>query len=347
MPQEIPEEKGESSELILGGTDDNGHEAVAIVRAVTSPTTVSLCTGTLIRSNIMLTAGHCAFNGSTQLHDVDVSFSARPNIAAPLGDSHWVAGKIFPNPAYTGVGGSGEDVSVIVLAQDVAITPMKLAKAPAVGSTVTGRGLRLERARRRVVRRHDQAPGRHPRDEGRRVPSPRAATTSARATATRAVRSFRTSASSALFYGDTRDCKRTSYSTRADDVADFIQSIVAAADGSDDGDDLPATWASSESAGGHVVQHLDLVHQRRLHVRLGPERRSGPAKEGSAPRIRARRCARRAVSDYGFACARLHETRSLSLSLSRSSSGIVSICVGSSLAGARTVRMRSQATTQR
>src|SRR5438045_1096342 len=78
VPQEIPESRGESSELILGGTDDSGHEAVAIVRAVTSPTTVSLCTGTLIRSNIMITAGHCAFNGSDQLHDVDVSFAARP-----------------------------------------------------------------------------------------------------------------------------------------------------------------------------------------------------------------------------------------------------------------------------
>lgn len=240
-PQEMPEEKGESSELILGGTDDSGHDAVAIVRAVTSPTTVSLCTGTLIRSNIMITAGHCAFNGTTQLHDVDVSFAARPNISAPLGDKSWVAGKIFPNPQYTGVGGSGEDVAVIVLDRDVAITPMKLAKAPAVGSTVTAVGYGWnaqgtspsgDTSKRKVaipvtkVDAHEIAAGRdnlgtcHGDSGGPLLQNERIV--------------------GLVSYGDTADCKGTSHFTRADDVADFIQSMIAAAGGDDGADALPA-----------------------------------------------------------------------------------------------------------
>ena len=238
-PQEISEEKGESSELILGGSEDSGHAAIAIVRAVTSPTTLSLCTGSLIKSNIMITAAHCAFNDGKPLTKVDVSFSSRPNIGLPLGDKAWVAGRIIPNPAWNGNDGTrgGEDVAVIVLDRDVNITPMKLAKAPAAGATVTAVGFGWndhvssgDQIKRQVaipvtqVTAHEIAAGKdnlgtcHGDSGGPLLLNDKIV--------------------GIVSYGDTADCHGVSHFTRADDVADFIQAVIASADG--EGDDPPA-----------------------------------------------------------------------------------------------------------
>ncbi|WP_245261605.1 autotransporter domain-containing protein [Ancylobacter sp. FA202] len=93
----------------------------------------SICTGTLINSRTVLTAGHCALSAETGavlswFNEVEVRFSPDSTLANP--NDRALSG-VAVNPAYVPEGFSSSDVALISLAQPVAgVAPVTLATSP-------------------------------------------------------------------------------------------------------------------------------------------------------------------------------------------------------------------------
>jgi trypsin len=120
---------GNSNTDVIGGTTDSGDPAVGLLRLVLADGSVGACTATLIASQVMLTAGHCA-----EGIEYDVNFATQPDPNAPLGTSGWVRALVTANPAYDGNPLDGHDVAVVLLAHPQTTTPIALAAAPASGT---------------------------------------------------------------------------------------------------------------------------------------------------------------------------------------------------------------------
>lgn len=181
----------------------------------------------------MLTAAHCAFDGEgKRLMEAEITFAAAPNLGAARRDRSYVAGTIVPNPAYTGKIGAGEEAAILVLEQAVNITPMKLAKAPASGATVTAVGFGVS---------EQKAAGGAGAGTKRIVAMPVLAVSAAEITAGKDGKGTCHGDSGGpllsgekvvgiVSYGDTSDCRRSNHFTRVDQVIDFIQDVIDAAD---------------------------------------------------------------------------------------------------------------------
>ncbi|MDQ0346667.1 autotransporter domain-containing protein [Ancylobacter vacuolatus] len=95
---------------------------------------LAICTGTLINSRTVLTAGHCALSDETGvvlswLNEVEVRFS--PDSTQPTANDRALSG-VAVNPAYAPAGYPYNDVALISLARPVTeIAPVTLATSPA------------------------------------------------------------------------------------------------------------------------------------------------------------------------------------------------------------------------
>jgi V8-like Glu-specific endopeptidase len=230
-PSTAPEEQGETHDKILGGTDDTGHTSVAIVRVFIDANSWQQCTGTLIAPNMVMTAGHCAFNGQQRLSAADVSFSNTPDQSIGEGASGYLTGAIVPNPAYTGALGAGQDVSVVVLDAPVqGRAAMAIGNAPTVGSSVTAVG----------YGRNQQGTENVGSGVKRQVSIAVSAVTDHEITAGQDNLGTchgdsggpiiqNNTVVGIVSYGDTADCHGASHFTRTDDIADFLQEVADAA----------------------------------------------------------------------------------------------------------------------
>jgi len=114
---------GHIASPIVGGTETGGDPAVVSVNIGPA----SVCSGSLIAKNAVLTAGHCV---------VDPALLIAPGVSVVFGKdgedfgARWVDAKSWTvHPKYTGT--AAYDVSVIVLADDVNdVTPLTLVHDP-------------------------------------------------------------------------------------------------------------------------------------------------------------------------------------------------------------------------
>jgi hypothetical protein len=114
-----------ASAITNGSVDGNRHPEVGMMLAqqVHSDGTWTRCTGTLISSNVFLTAAHCEIPGVTQ---VKVTFDS-----AYVAPGTTYTGTWHADPAYTGAQSDPHDIAVIVLDSSPGIAPAQL---PAAGS---------------------------------------------------------------------------------------------------------------------------------------------------------------------------------------------------------------------
>src|SRR6266511_1229078 len=109
---------------ITNGTDDgNGHPEVGMMlsQQAHSDGTWTRCTGTLISSNVFLTAAHCEIPGVTQ---VKVTFDS-----AYVAPGTTYAGTWQADPAFSQKQGDPHDIAVIVLDSSPGIAPAQLPTA--------------------------------------------------------------------------------------------------------------------------------------------------------------------------------------------------------------------------
>jgi hypothetical protein len=116
---------GSASAITNGTNDGNGHPEVGMMLAqqVHADGTWTRCTGTLISSNVFLTAAHCEIPGVSQ---VKVTFDS-----AYVAPGTTYTGTWHADPAYRGAQGDPHDIAVIVLDSSPGIAPAQL---PAAGS---------------------------------------------------------------------------------------------------------------------------------------------------------------------------------------------------------------------
>ncbi|GEM_PF-520512 len=110
-----PVELESASLPIIGGTVETGYPAVGMVFSQGG----ELCTGTLITSRMVITAGHCASPSNPPKW-----FATGPSINTAT--ATYDVSKSIRHPSY-GESGSGvqNDIALLVLAQNAAATPMK------------------------------------------------------------------------------------------------------------------------------------------------------------------------------------------------------------------------------
>jgi trypsin len=112
-----------ASAITNGSNDGNGHPEVGMMlsQQVHSDGTWTRCTGTLISSNVFLTAAHCEIPGVSQ---VKVTFAA-----AYVAPGTTYTGTWHADPAYSQKQGDPHDIAVIVLGTTPGIAPAQLPTA--------------------------------------------------------------------------------------------------------------------------------------------------------------------------------------------------------------------------
>jgi secreted trypsin-like serine protease len=133
---------GENDEDILGGQIDNGDPAVGMLRTINSyglngaPTSVGICTATVIAPRIMLTAAHCA-GGRLK----DVTFATNADIWAPssLANGYYSA-TVWPHPKWNGDVKAGHDVALVFLTSAPSVAAIARGAQPGIGSHVRAIG---------------------------------------------------------------------------------------------------------------------------------------------------------------------------------------------------------------
>ena len=120
---------GPAQGIVYGKLDGNRHPNVGafVVQSPSSGNFVPICSGTLISSDVFLTAAHCTDflpDVGIALDDVWVSFDPTFDQSSPL-----LPGTADLNENYSHKQNDPSDIAVIVLDDPVAITPAKLPKA--------------------------------------------------------------------------------------------------------------------------------------------------------------------------------------------------------------------------
>jgi MYXO-CTERM domain-containing protein len=141
---ELAEQWGQRESTIVQGTNDSAHPSAAFITYVKGNSGY-MCTGTLIGTKTVITAGHC--------------FDATATYAVELGGKSYEVAKALAHPQYSTTGEilvgdttyqgvALNDVSILVLKEEVQdVTPMKIAtQQPALGSSITIVGFGLTAA---------------------------------------------------------------------------------------------------------------------------------------------------------------------------------------------------------
>ncbi len=122
----------ESGSAILNGSADGTHAAVASIlfdklAVATGKTSTSICTGTLISADVVLTAAHCVVSTPAEkISNWRVAFGPKA-----LSGMRVPVAKVTSHPGYVPGTFDSPDVAVILLAQPVtSIDPIAVALAP-------------------------------------------------------------------------------------------------------------------------------------------------------------------------------------------------------------------------
>lgn len=135
-------------EAIIGGATATNGQYPAVV-ALMLGNQSSLCTGTLIAADVVLTAAHCVENESAGSLSVIID---RENLQSPVGGGRTVGvSKRVVHPNYSGSGGGGtvHDVALVFLDEQltdrtpIAINRDVAARAPGTATTLTGFGINV------------------------------------------------------------------------------------------------------------------------------------------------------------------------------------------------------------
>jgi hypothetical protein len=132
----------DSSSDIVGGTSDDQHASVALIRFTMVDDTGSqrelYCTGSLVASNIVLTAGHCVVPSSGHISDWTVSFAATTNTDGGMVDPIRVT-KAVPHPDFKGGFGNGDVALLFLETSPAGLRPMPIVQhlGDAAGNAIT------------------------------------------------------------------------------------------------------------------------------------------------------------------------------------------------------------------
>lgn len=130
---------------VVGGTPAPISQFPFMARIVThEPGGEGICSGTVVSSNVVLTAAHCLYENGEFVPPEDVEIVTGTNIAGGGGVVS-AAEELIIDPSYieSGLFFSWHDAGLIVLAAPISATPVKIATAPwpaGTGAAVVGWG---------------------------------------------------------------------------------------------------------------------------------------------------------------------------------------------------------------
>lgn len=132
---------GRGSSPIVGGQPDDGHEAVVLIE-----TNNSICTGTVIAPNVVLTAAHCVVtNPSCVQPNCTVIAAAQFTVMGgrqPFNNADWSVGvsAVHAAPDYDGANFTGGDMGILILAEEAPVTPIPVLYASANSNAMYANG---------------------------------------------------------------------------------------------------------------------------------------------------------------------------------------------------------------
>src|SRR5205085_512325 len=117
-----------AAQAVLGGTPDSDDDAVVFVATVVDAAQPELCTGTLVASRVVLTAGNCTLGRDPSDHVVGFgAFVKLPTQTVAIAEVHTYPG-FHGDPSDLD---EGTDLGILVLAADAPVAPLTLGELPA------------------------------------------------------------------------------------------------------------------------------------------------------------------------------------------------------------------------
>lgn len=126
-----PEEEGDSSSLILGGTTDTADRAVVAILASDAKGAAQLCTGEVIAPRVVLTAGHCVVSG-----DIGPIIKFEVRAAADIHKGKFAPADVLAvdhvvrHPGFV-LSTLKNDIAAVILASPTSIKPLALNRSAA------------------------------------------------------------------------------------------------------------------------------------------------------------------------------------------------------------------------
>ena len=113
---------------------------LAFIQDQVSPSDYELCTGTVLSSNVVLTAGHCAQNETTGTVDPATGFevvTGQPNLAGSLVGHVSAVSNVIVYPSYDPVTHDG-DAALLELSTPTTAPRSRSATSPTIGAAING-----------------------------------------------------------------------------------------------------------------------------------------------------------------------------------------------------------------